>query len=762
MGFLCVYFINPPLTVIGHIEKEVAKMDSRKKVIRGITFSMLFTAAAVISLLLFTGTAFADQPLHQIGGPTGGSCNEIGVWNAADSTCQLTRDVNSLFITGIVVVSDGVTIDGNGYSLSGIDTLSGEYGIVLKDVSRVTIKNLKINGFDSNILIQGTNPYLSTSNEIKNNLISGGQTGINIFGSTSSNSIHANEISNCSSYGISIWGDARTSWISANDFHHNGVGIKISAINGYIESNSLHDNTEGIKLDWASNVTVFKNDFRNNNLDAMNTNDISTTPNSFHYGGLGNFWDEYSAPTLGCGNQSPFDLNCDQSYSFAGALDEHPASFPAAWRRFDWTWYDNIGGDNWVLLGNSTESGQTTYMKLDIGGVARPVSASPTVPNITKIYPGETQVINYDSLRAGPVIATPLGWNSENLNLIASQRILWPKGGSSLEEVVGTEASRMSSNFYWPWYDMKSPGFQNWVMVENPNQFRVNYMVLIAGWPHIRGTIEPNSYVSPAFPNIQGGPVEVRALDSNGQKVKVLASQRVLTNGGNSFNEVPGIPLEEVGADYLWPYYDNKNGTNWIMISNPFGNDIYYKVTVSGIDGAMGTASRTGGPIPPNSSRSEIIPNLMGGPVEVKTYSDANLSIPSNSIVSQRTLWGPSFEEVPGSNRSLLKSSYIWTWYDMKSPGAMNWVMLTNTMPDEVEYEIKIAGTVQATGIIPSISDPYPSVYWTKPGYMGGPVEVRAWKLNDNGTRSAEACNILVSQRVLWNGHFNEVLGSTG
>ena len=42
------------------------------------------------------------------------------------------------------------------------------------------------------------------------------------------------------------------------------------------------------------------------------------------------------------------------------------------------------------------------------------------------------------------------------------------------------------------------------------------------------------------------------------------------------------------------------------------------------------------------------------------------------------------------------------------------------------------------------------------PLVMGGPVEVRAW-LDDS---KAQARNIFSSQRVLWNGYFNEVKGT--
>ncbi len=48
---------------------------------------------------------------------------------------------------------------------------------------------------------------------------------------------------------------------------------------------------------------------------------------------------------------------------------------------------------------------------------------------------------------AGPVSAN-VGFESPAA--VTSQRILWPKGGSSLEEVPETNLSGLDSRMYWP------------------------------------------------------------------------------------------------------------------------------------------------------------------------------------------------------------------------------------------------------------------------------------------------------------------------
>ena len=67
-----------------------------------------------------------------------------------------------------------------------------------------------------------------------------------------------------------------------------------------------------------------------------------------------------------------------------------------------------------------------------------------------------------------------------------------------------------------------------------------------------------------------------------------------------------------------------------------------------------------------------------------------------------------------------------------------------------VTYQIKIAGVVMPTSAVnPGTIPAHSKVTPTFPGTMKGPVEV----ISTGG-------NVMVSQRVLWNGYFNEVLGT--
>lgn len=434
-----------------------------------------------------------------------------------------------------------------------------------------------------------------------------------------------------------------------------------------------------------------------------------------------------------------------------GARDIFLTSTSATTRKNYWSWYDaqSPGVRNWVLMANVNSSVWNQGFGLDIGNQAMDLSpfslsggdcpssgcASGEVPmgmNITPSFPG---------MMGGPVVARS---QTDENSLLTSQRVLW---GDSLEEVPGIPEAKLSDHYYWPWYDQQSPGFTNWVVVANPGYAQVFYQIKIDGQAMDSGSIAAGSHVAPTFPGVMTGPVELQAwTDQVGGSTpaKVIASQRVLSNYGKAFNEEPGIPAEELSDHYLWTWYDSLSpgAQDWVLLTNPGAAAVQYSLKIAGNEVASGTLEAAGAQY--GLDKVELsFPGSMGGPVEVTATG--------NVIASQRSLWGPSFEEAPGYPYSLLASSYHWTWYDNQSAGAENWVMLANPNPGPVDYTVRIAGAVAASGTLLAAGDPGGGDMVTPvfPGVMAGPVEV-----------SSTGGNIVASQRVLWSGHFNEVWGT--
>jgi len=380
------------------------------------------------------------------------------------------------------------------------------------------------------------------------------------------------------------------------------------------------------------------------------------------------------------------------------------------------TWYDNISSQNWVLMSNPSGSPGNSSFALSVSGKAMSVGALPGLAT-GDVPPGQVLSARYANLIGGPVIV------GATQPPVVSQRILW--AGNSLEEVLGVEENDLSSHYYWPWYDMASPGYKDWVLVANPQSAAVTVQIRVAGNLAFTATLNPGERVTPTFPGWMGGPLEVTAT------APVIASQRVLSNNDRAFNEVPGIPVEELSDYYTWTWYDNASpgATDWVVVANPGSRPVDVNVRIAG-NLVAGVTLNAG------EHRALTFPGWMGGPVEV--YAGGLV------IASQRVVWGPSFEEVPGYRVSQLKSHYTWTWYDNASRGATNWVLVANPGSSPVTYQVRIAGGLVASGTLNAGQRVTP----TFPGTMAGPLEVTA------------SGPVMASQRVIWNGYFNEVLGA--
>lgn len=390
----------------------------------------------------------------------------------------------------------------------------------------------------------------------------------------------------------------------------------------------------------------------------------------------------------------------------------------AAPKRYFWNYYDSQLMRSWILMGNPAGNGPDLDFGLHIGGARMTLAGPGPVPGV--VPPGTTLAYENPGISAGPAIAS----SRNQMPAIVSQRSLL---GDSFEEIPGTDMEKQSRHFYWTWYDMQSPGFKNWIIINNPDARKiVNYEVRIGGAVTASGTIAAGGLIYHTFPGQMGGPVEVVA-DS-----PVLATQRVLMNNDTAFNEVPGIPQEELSTDYHWTWYDMQSPgfKDWLLIANPDpAKAVAYEIRIDGELMESGTIA----------AGDEIVPTFpgrMAGPVEVRASA--------NVIASQRVIAGPSFEEVPGFPYSQLSTTYHWTWYDMTS-GFRDWVLIANPMPFTVSYEVRLAGTVIDSGSL----SPGATVTPTYSGRIGGPLEVRASR------------PVIVSQRVTRGGHFNEVLGMT-
>jgi len=436
-------------------------------------------------------------------------------------------------------------------------------------------------------------------------------------------------------------------------------------------------------------------------------------------------------------------------------------------RHYYWTWYDNAGGRNWVLMANPEDGAGALTFDVNVRGICPDLTTFGTGPQVS---PGQVSRPSFPWLTGGPVVATSTTGGAG----VVSQRVIW--GSHSIEEVPGIDSSRLSSHYYWPWYDMKTPGFKDWVLVANPGDEDLAVSVSFRNASDgalVEGVyaLGPGASVTPQFPGRMGGPVEVKAWvygrswDDPAHRRPVIASQRMLLDGNRSFNEMPGIPEGELSDHYFWTWYDESAPglKDWVLIANPSSTETV-TASVSFTDRADGQAVTSVFDVAPGASATPRFPGKMGGPVEVKAWvrgEGRSWEDPADRrpvIATQRSLWGGySFDEMAGTASTALADEYHWTWYDMQSDGMKNWVLVSNTNAFPIYYEISLAGVDTsawpgARGTLPAGTNA--NVVFG--GRMGGPVAVRAWTDGGKGTPAA----VLASQRVLYTGYFNEVTGT--
>lgn len=416
-------------------------------------------------------------------------------------------------------------------------------------------------------------------------------------------------------------------------------------------------------------------------------------------------------------------------------------------------WYDSRYGHTWVLTGSPLNGNPNVF---DIWMNANLMPGSEGL----QVAAGDATYHKYDQQIGGPVKVT-----AHNEQPLISERSLF---GNSFEEVWATPFQELDSHYYWPIYF--GSAMDQWILVANPleNGEAVEVDLTMTTIPLNDGdpdpadiadhvVIQPGQSWAPIYPGVLGSAVEVRAYRSGGSPAnafdsrRVIASQRTLAEG--AFNEMPGIGEQDLSSRYFWTWYDNIGADlNFIAVGNPSHNStVYARVYVNG-DLKDGTQAIPAGQVLLWGSDTP----LMDGPVEVRGCSDVACSGTALIYASQVSIFGPSYGEIAGTPASSLKPTANWTWYDMQSAGAQNWVMVANTNPGPIYYEIRIAGVNTETnpqwhGTIGSNQ----RVATTFPGVMGGPVQVSAWT---DQTRATPA-DVMASQRVLWNGYFNELVG---
>jgi parallel beta-helix repeat protein len=188
-----------------------------------------------------------------------------------------TRDLTET----IQIDSDGITLDGNGHTITG----PGQYGVYLYGRTGVTIRNLIVSHFYTGIRLLSSNNNIITNNNASQNIYNG-----ILLGYSSNNDLSGNIANNLdiiygfginlqySNYNTLINNNASNSangivlgYSSNNDLsdniaENNGIGIFLNSYsnNNILSGNNANSNTYGIRLTSASNNNLIGNNVKSN------------------------------------------------------------------------------------------------------------------------------------------------------------------------------------------------------------------------------------------------------------------------------------------------------------------------------------------------------------------------------------------------------------------------------------------------------------------------------------------------------------------
>ncbi|MHB0867169.1 MAG: NosD domain-containing protein [Thermoleophilia bacterium] len=310
-------------------------------------------SVALLLFLLFIPAAQAASMYVLQDNATGGDCTTIGAWNDLTTTCTLNTDIAVAVAgdTGIEIVSDGLTLDGDGHQITGLGATFPppdpfvwvpEYAVVLNDVTNTQVRNLKITDIDAGVQVSDGSDNLVITNEIRDcthgvwlvlstgNKVTQNLMGNNMWASvdlaaSDFNEVQGNIIESSPLWGIRLF-EGDDNLISGNTISNSGTpaagmgtGVYIFYSNGNdINTNLLAGAMYGVNTDVGADNLITSNHFRGNTIQADDEGD-----NIFDAPSGGNLWDDFDEPGEGCLDA---DVNgfCDAPYLFTGNQDNLP------------------------------------------------------------------------------------------------------------------------------------------------------------------------------------------------------------------------------------------------------------------------------------------------------------------------------------------------------------------------------------------------------------------------------------------------------
>ena len=177
---------------------------------------------------------------------SGWSNPSVGEWDPLTRTAILDRDLTE---TEILILADGITLDGNGHKITGTGTADDKInGIMIFERSGITVKNLNLRNYNI-----GINVSFSHNIKLINNNSSSNRYGIAIA-SSGNNYIKGNTTNSNILHGITLYSSSNDTLKdnTSNSNIQDGIFVHYSSDHNTLINNSCSDNQNGIRLNRAA------------------------------------------------------------------------------------------------------------------------------------------------------------------------------------------------------------------------------------------------------------------------------------------------------------------------------------------------------------------------------------------------------------------------------------------------------------------------------------------------------------------------------
>ncbi|MDH5461182.1 MAG: right-handed parallel beta-helix repeat-containing protein [Candidatus Bathyarchaeota archaeon] len=281
----------------------------------------------------------------------------------------------------LAVQRDNIIIDGNGYTIQGPEY---RWGLLLYGRSNVTVRNIRITGFNLGIYLWNANNckienitatkmvgldargivlYISNNNRILGNNATDNDWGGIFLLASSHNTISGNTATGNQHMGILLYRSLYNT-VSCNKVMnngHSGIGLSFSSDNiisgnsvtnnGYtwfkggivlywlggniVLDNDIMTNYGGILFTGSSGNLVYHNNFISNMFQANSWASVNALDDGYPSGG--NYWSDYTGVDLYSGpdqNQPGRDGIGDTNYTKWGIVDCYPFLLESGWKKY--------------------------------------------------------------------------------------------------------------------------------------------------------------------------------------------------------------------------------------------------------------------------------------------------------------------------------------------------------------------------------------------------------------------------------------------